>query len=101
MRLKPFGDKLLVKKISDEKIGKIIMPDSKKYTSTRGVIVDTGDTVNKAVFPIGSDIFFGQHAAFEMPTSDYNDLRGLPELYCVNAADVITINTKKEFDYGE
>jgi len=77
MKLMPFGERVIVKRISEEtSAGGIILPDSAKQRSLRGEIVAAGpdcEWVEK-----GEQVVFGEHSGFSLrfgfADSELNDL---------------------------
>ena len=97
MKIEPRGDRILVKKVTSDKIGRIIMPDQVKKGSLRGVIVAVGERVTDYI--IGDDVLFGTYAPLELQTSEHDDLKHFDDLFILNCEDIVAIissDTEKE-----
>ena len=87
MKLEPHGQRILVKRKSDEKLGEIYVPETAKMVSLRGEVIAVGSECGW--ISVGDDIFFGRYAPFELPTNYYSDLKDIGELLIMNEEDVL------------
>ena len=96
MELEPHGYRILAKRVSDEKLGEIFIPETTKKVSLRGTVIAIGDLCEW--INVGDDIFFGRYAPFELPTRYYDDLRGneFGEILIMNEEDVLCRIVKEE-----
>lgn len=65
MRLEPFGQRIVVKRLTKDQVGSIIMPESVKKTSLEGEVVETGKECE--FVKTGDKIIFGRYSGFELP----------------------------------
>jgi len=86
MKLEPFGERIIVKKKLNEKVGLIHIPDSKQKASIIGEVLAVGPDANW-VKP-GDMVLFGKHAGFELPTND--DLKDYGECMLMNCEDLLS-----------
>lgn len=71
MRLNPFGERVLVKRGTEEKIGSLYIPEEAKKSSLKGIVIEKGpDCVWVA---IGDEILFGRYSGFELPIEGFKD----------------------------
>ena len=84
--LEPMGERLLVERVSEEKVGVIIMPDSKRKVSLRGKVLKTGPDC--VWVEEGDNIFFGRYASFSLPLEDLGENEP-KEILIMNEQDVL------------
>ena len=94
MKLEPHGQRILVKRKSDEKLGEIYVPETAKMVSLRGEVIAVGEDCDW--IKVGDDIFFGRYAPFELPTNYYSDLKNIGEVLIMNEEDVLCKLRDKE-----
>ena len=72
MTLKPFGQRIIVRRKITEKIGLIHMPESTQKQSLEGEVISAGPEA-RWVQP-GDKVLFWKHSGFELPNtlSEYN-----------------------------
>ena len=65
MKLYPQGERLVVRRILQEQIGSIIIPDEAQKESLEGEVVEAGPDCR--LVKAGDTIIFGRYSGFELP----------------------------------
>lgn len=72
MMLYPFGERIVVRRKAEEKIGSIYVPEDVKKLSLIGEVIAKGPDCR--VVSIGDVILFGRYSGFELPLNgDYKN----------------------------
>jgi len=84
--LVPLGERILVQRLSEDRIGLVHVPDVHKKTSLRGKILAVGPDCDWV--EVDDEIFFGRYATFALPLEDVGHDRP-KEILIMNEADVL------------
>ena len=88
VKLEPFGERLLAKRMSpDETPGGIIFPDSKKLVTLVARVLSIGPDCEWV--EVGDTVFFGRFAPFTLPLEDIEGIEDRSEVLIMNEADVL------------
>lgn len=61
--LKPFNDRVLLRRVSEDSSKQVTIAESYMQKSNRGIILAVGDFVNPNSFQVGSLVIFGEYSA--------------------------------------
>ncbi|TAL13921.1 co-chaperone GroES [Patescibacteria group bacterium] len=84
MLLEPFGQRIIVRRKTTEKIGLIHVPESSQKTSLEGEVIAVGPEA-QWVSP-GDKVLFWKHSGFELP----NTLNGYDGCLLMNSEDLLS-----------
>ena len=89
MLLEPLGERVIVKKEIQEKVGLIILPEDVKRQSLQGEVLHVGPDCHDVV--IGDTILFGKYSGFDLPLNGrYKDC------LLMNESDILCKTNKTE-----
>lgn len=66
--LSPFGERIIIRKQLNEKVGMIYVPEAKQKASIVGEVIAVGPEADWV--DVGDKVLFGKHAGFELPVND-------------------------------
>lgn len=85
MRLKPYGERLIIKKKDITTTSGLYIPDSLKNSSLVGEVMEVGEAVEWA--EVGDIVLFGRHSGFLIPKND--NIAGYDECILMNNDDLL------------